>query len=481
MRYENIEGLKSITWDDFSGGVNASSNPESIKDNQVQLAANMEYDIRTGLLLTRPGLSRWLDTTTVFDTIHYHPAQGIFVGSSGNTLYSMLHTGATSIGALSSTKTPQYLRWADLLLIASGGVLQQYDGTNLTDVTGSPICCFVGKKDSRVVVANSGADDQVSFSGVGDHTNWTFNGTDQDAVYVNPGYKDGNSIKAIAFLADDILVFKSQDDLSFSLRPKTGCLYRVTGKYPDWVIKEVSRDALAVSPDAVANVGNDVVFLDTRGIRSVQSVSDYGDIKMFDIGENVNNAIVNMLSVNSKVWHIPDRGQVWVRPQYSAGIWVYTYSLKAWTTFEFPFIVNDVTYDGSFTYLAASTGGVYKLDMNYDDDAGTPIYCALRAKRYSFPGDLVVPQYGCFIHSRDRGSGALYLGQSKQPFTFGTEIDIAALDDDIAYSDTDPLFTSNKKRIKKSCNIRLEFLEPEVVSSGGRLSIRQFYAYYKEV
>lgn len=161
-----------------------------------------------------------------------------------------------NIGALSGTQEPVATTWGDTqieLLIASGGNLQHWDGTNFATISASPVCNIVTKRDSRVVVTgNNGS--TITMSGTSDPYNWTIDGTgwtDSDAIWVNVGDKSGGYINAMCTLSKDLVVFKTD-----------GSVYRLTGSYPDWSCLQCGARVWNLNRFSAIEVDNDVWFLD---------------------------------------------------------------------------------------------------------------------------------------------------------------------------------------------------------------------------
>ena len=127
---------KIISCGDFTGGLNTTTVPEMIAENQMADCVNMEFNRTTGALQTCCG------TATVFqmpqditiDKLFYDEINNIFLFTDSNTgaIYKsrLVDVDGThsydreKVGALSGDKTPSAVTWENGLLIASGGRLQ---------------------------------------------------------------------------------------------------------------------------------------------------------------------------------------------------------------------------------------------------------------------------------------------------------------------------------------------------------------------
>ena len=277
-------------------------------------------------------------------------------------------------GTLSGGSIPQATTWGDPpvdLLIVSGGKLQCWDGSTLTTVDDSPTCDIVSKGGGRVIVAST-LSDRISMSGVGDYTDWQFNGegwTAMNAIWVDIGYKSGGNITSIATLNKDVVVFKAD-----------GVCYRIVGAYPDWSVVEIGRNITNINRFTVVQESNDVFFLDRHfGIHSIGSVAEYGDVKVSKFGKQINLMLSQEIGDGARLWNVPSRTELWVKPD-DGFKWVYVLNLitGAWTVFSFPLEPVSVFSLGSTTYLSMKgeaelnpNGFVYTMDRSVDADFGT--------------------------------------------------------------------------------------------------------------
>ena len=452
--------VKSFAYTDFTGGQNFSVPPEALKENEVQLALNWEFDPASGVLKTRDGLEKLVAAAAQIDALYHAKNLDLLLVVAGGTLYR-LDAGnvLTTIGDLSGTEIPVFAEWENGVLVASAGNLQFTDGLTLTTITASPPCDFVTTQYGRVVVSKSG-DDYLYWSGVGDEINWNFTGTEGDALKLEVGYKDGGNIVSVRALSKDLVVFKDNRRI-----------YRVVGTYPGWTIYEITRDAGAVARMATLEVGNSVAFVDETGIRSLYTVIEYGDIKVRDIGDKINVWVRKNLSFpNVRLWHVRPKGQVWFRSQLDEFVYIFHYNQKAWTVFRFPGVVTAVAHGASEIYIALGAD-LYRMSDKVFVDDGADIEARIILARRSPSRQFLLKQGRVFYQGVASGSTSLKVGKLTKSLSLISSGDIAYGDSDIAYSDTDPVAAVNRNEVVFRANHRLSYLEPEITVVSGSMKI----------
>lgn len=120
-------------------------------------------------------------------------------------------------------------------------------------------------KNGRIVVVSK---NMLTFSGVGDPTNWQ-TGLDDDSLFVEIGYKEGGNITNV-INGYDIIVFKDN-----------GKTYRLSGSYPDWAVNVIfNNDELTSN---VIAYGNSLQFGTKTGVKEVSTSQSYGDYLISNI------------------------------------------------------------------------------------------------------------------------------------------------------------------------------------------------------
>ena len=381
---------------DFSGGLNLRTSPENIAQNELSSCKNMTYSSQPGRLRTRDGIGAALATfSDPVSGLCWYKNQLLAAvkGNSTQTLYKItLGTtpSSTSLGTLTSTQPPVFCEFGTDLFIASGGTLQKYDGTTLSTVTDAPSFVFIYARSGRLwgFVANS---DVLRGSAVGDPTEWTVppSGTDADPVETQIGYKVAGSIIAAIPSLTDVIVFK------------THAAFRLLGEYPDWTIKEISRDEAICNRYSAVNIGGYLYYLEkSKGARLLQGTDGYEEIMPADTMVKVNPWIrANLNDSACRLWTLPARnimligtGSGTVMPCY------YEFGLTNMPAlmWEFPANVTAIVEpDRDSLYIACGSSvydfsGTSAYDPTGEDNALELVKCEFTTKRYmSFTAWLV--------------------------------------------------------------------------------------------
>lgn len=221
-----------IEYSDFTGGLNTTNAIEVIEANELNQCIN--FELMGNLLRTVSGTKDILRVKGIhfrdifFDTIN----QLLVLTTHDKKVYTLKTdgTGFTERGKLTGKITPDFAVWESGVLIASGGKLQYFNGSELLTLEKSPdVCNGVFTSHGRVLVYY---DDVIKYSAVGDETDWAEDANvDSSSKWLQVGYKDGGKITNVVNLSADILAFKSNNTA-----------FHISGQYPDWQQKEISRN-----------------------------------------------------------------------------------------------------------------------------------------------------------------------------------------------------------------------------------------------
>lgn len=461
MKVSSKHKQKTVLFADFSGGLNISVPPDMLKLNELQKADNFEFDTRSGILKTRAGLSLvHTEQNPIISLFYAYGLHKVFY-KCGNKLHAYDFSSGQSeeLGDLSGSRDPVFAEWDDDLLIASGGYLQVYDGSSLNTINNSPLCDFCFVKNGRVGLSLAGSD-YLSFSGIGDYTNWNFAGTDADAQQIEVGYKEGGKLVGIRPFFDDLIIFKDNRRT-----------YRLSGWYPDWEVNEVTRGHGAVNKDASAIIGSSIVFIDADGVVALTPTVEYGDFAFKQVGDKINNFFAANLDYNSsKIFHVPAKGQIWCKPNTSNIVYVLHYLTGAWTRFIFNDDINGAL-SCPYGSLVAINNKLYKFDDYRDDDDGTPINSVVVLPRKSGARELLLKYLSLIYQAYGQGNMVLTIGSYSRTIAVAQGDDIAYSDIDIISEDTDPLILTTHVRFNERTNRRLDYLEPKITCNGCRIGL----------
>ena len=164
MRLSAKHEQRTVTYGNFTGGLNNTSVPEQIAENQLAECINMEFNRATGALETCCGTAMVFKAPTEVsvDWITYDGINNKFIFADLRTrklyktsLVDMTGTVANDcefIGTLTGNLKPKSVQWEDGTLIASGGKLQYWNGSILKTL-GSVFTDYSSKWDyiGRVV------------------------------------------------------------------------------------------------------------------------------------------------------------------------------------------------------------------------------------------------------------------------------------------------------------------------------------------
>ena len=483
-------------------GLDYSQDETSISEQALSKCMNWEYDYQTGKLRTVPGLTRLFDAGDDIDSLYYFDDEGIFIFTIGTSLYKSDLATKIKIGTITANVEPMYAQFNNCLLIASGGKLQKYvkpgrvsawsagaiisqgdmikpivdngqiyvattagtgglveptwnttlngyttDGTaiwqtkeSLTEVN-SPDSDIVFIRMGRVVVSKKGSD-YVTYSAIGDETNYTINGTvESDAQNFGVSLQDSMDISCIVPLSSDLLIYKRGEWSNMA--------GRIIGEPLDFVFKEVSRNAYCNNRFSGVQAANDVFFLGHEGFKNMSNVVDYGDIKQIDAGIKINKWLIGRIDYDdSRLWVVPSKRQIYIRSQYDQYITIFHYFNNAYTIRAF---------NGVLTGLVDNKGSVYiskghyisKLDTFSSKDDNIQIISELRTKTYKFSREVLIQRLVLSNIDYLSGSGNLNVGNIAMSFVIKKGNSPIIYNNDDIIKDNATLIFSSKKYIPK--------------------------------
>lgn len=359
----------------MTGGVNISQAPEQIADTEMQQAQNFIYAIDSKRLKGRGGLGL-LNTTdeTIRDMWYDVDTNVLLLFTTTFKVYRYV-MGQTPIyiGKLNGSYSPMCAKFMDKIWIASGGKLQYYDYTQnaeLQTVGDSPTCSMVFQRFSRIAVSQDGTNG-FYLSSVGDGTEWAedTNRADKEQ-WLDVGYGDSGTITAIVPLATDIIFIKSN-----------GKIYQLSGDADpnDWQVTEIANGTDPAGTNCAVNIGNSVVFLSIRGLKSLAAVMEYGNIATADIGDKFNGLITENM-YEPRFYHLQRHSLLLIRPTSDYSYFVaYNYQLGSATTLKFNMDI-DAICETNDDILVSSENKIYQWDDRYTDDDGKKIEYVLQPK-----------------------------------------------------------------------------------------------------
>lgn len=362
--------VQTVTLVDLTGGMNVAKSSEFLKENECVNLENFEFDIEGDKLRTRRGLGAPLYSFNSAITYIYNDYEmnDFFIFLKNKQIYRYEFGKApTLIGTLNGdAERPTCTKFGGNVLIASGNKLQKYNYQNLTEVSQSPNADIVFSRAGRVVISKSGQD-LLIYSAIGDEEDWHENSNDDSARKdVNVGYKDGGDIIGVAELATDLLVFKNN-----------GLIYTVQNEPSDWNIMQLGSKSDFISRHACVNLGKDVVFMSTTGLKSYATSMSYANFEPKDIGEKCNPHIKRRVD-SPIISDLRRTKQLIVSGDSRNTVYVYHYGLKAFTKWTFKHNITSICENRYHTLISMNesdtVGKIYELSWNNKTDNGQAIH-----------------------------------------------------------------------------------------------------------
>ncbi len=352
---------------DFSGGLNVTTTPEGIAENQLVWVTNMEVDHSTGMLKTVGGTVDILSMSDIYAALWDGINQRFLIVTSDKTVYiaGMDGTIGDSVGSLSGSLYPKGASWEDGLLIASGSKLQYYNGETLLTISDSPECDEVYVRSGRVIVSHG---TEIRYSGVGDETNWSEDSNDPStSQWVEAGYKDGGNFIGMVALSTDIMIIKDNKRV-----------YRLTGEYPDWSIYEVSRNVECSGRMSICNVSDSVIVVGKNEVQQLATTEQYGDVKPGNLASLVTSKIQE-LPDNATVRYVPPLNQIWAIGN-NGSVMMFDMASQAWYMRQFNSDCIDVISIGDAVFVVKNDR-ISMVSEGTFDDAGSPMMWGFQAQR----------------------------------------------------------------------------------------------------
>jgi len=464
-------------------GIDLSTPAFDLPDDVLSKGINFEYDIARGglkFLSTAPGI----DVDSHVGTTTHQPLSMakyntyIVVALDDGNLYYTTATGEslTSIGALTGSNRPQFTRFNDKLIIASGDQLQSWDGATLATLSTSPKAGLIGRNayDNRLIASGDSANpSRVWFSGVGDEDQWDPNASTNPALYEDVRWADTAEVKAIAVIYNDVVVFKGDNPKSITrLTPTSATSYEHKLLALD---KGVVTDSLVV-------LSGEVFFLADEGLHRLSGVVGYGDLAIDPIiGKRV-SSLLDHCAADAFLWFNPLKAQLWINPM-SGGIAVYHVLTDAFTVFDLGYTVYDALYDpgSGYNFLAVQVGTsdyrIIKWTPNYN------LTCIAVTKSFTGAHNFFPDLYkGCSMRYQAYTDSQGVLEFAGKGFGFAADVSgLPVTDTAVAVTDTTwPVTDTSKRMITKRYNRKLNSADLKLTVTEGSIAVSNMEIYMTE-
>ncbi len=340
MRRTAKHNAAQIAFSDFMGGINVMSDGDMIAQNELQVCQNLWFAGFQRSLSPRGGLSK---PKVTFDnevmSVYYDVDTNTFLTFTiDGSIYRVetIDKAPEKIGSLTGTRRPICAKFQDRIWIASGDYLQSYDYAakdSISTILGSPKCDIVFQRFARLCVAMTGSD-RITYSATGDGETWSTDDNDASSgQWIDVGYGDSGDVIAIAPLATDLMIFKSN-----------GMVYQLTGDadVSSWAVYRIATETDIVGRQCAMPVGNDVIFVTRGGLRTLATTMDYGNIATGDIGQKF-TALVTQGQYEPRLFNLRRRKLLLIRPTADWHYMIaFNYALGSATTLQFAIPVTDI-------------------------------------------------------------------------------------------------------------------------------------------
>lgn len=464
----------------FPLGLDWSTSPENIPDGALVQAEQCEYDHADGSLRTVEGVVIKFDAGVPVETMFYDHKNAIYLFSSGNSLYKTDLATKTLVGTLTGSSKPIYCSFGDVVLIASGGLLQTLSGgSTLTTINGSPpVSHYVTGRQGRVV-AFSLASDVVNYSSIGDYTNWTNTSNDPSSgQFLDVGYKDPGNVIAVDFLAQVLLVYKAY-----------GRAYQVIGEPGEsgFSCLMISETASCLSANATCNVDGKSYYVGQAGFMSLTPTDRYSKIEPTESGLNINAWIARNIDSNCRLWHVQSKKQIWCKTQADKRVYLYHYIPRysdgrgAWTARQFSIDLNDVCCVGSSVYVAYGNK-IGLLSKTTDLDDAMQIQTVIKGQnKLARQHNIVVMNWLFVSNNILPGSGVITVGKKQRNITFTASSPKVYGNKTKVYGNKTKVYASAYSRLSKVGGGAPRNVQLALLVTKGAISLRKFDYTYIEV
>ncbi len=415
---------------DFSGGLNTAASIESIAENQLFECINMDVDHSTGRLKTVSGTEEMVTQAGIFAAVYDTINDKLLLVLEDKSVHIAEMDGSVgeSLGTLTGDLYPSYCAWETGVLIASGGKLQYYNGSELVTIDTSPTSNSVYIRASRVLVTDA---ENIYYSAVGDETDWSDStGDDSSSKWIEAGYKDGGKFIGMASLSSDVIIIKDNRRV-----------YRLSGEYPDWTMAEISRNVECAGRRSYCSVADAVFVLGKNEVQVIQPTDNYGDMQPANVGTLVTSEL-QRLPEDAIVRYIPPLSQVWFIGS-GGEVLLYDLTTKSWYKRRFNSPVVDAFSVGDRVYVIKEAS-VSKLNDAVFYDDGLPLVWRFRAQRLLSQNEYLLKrtQISVVPRTTELYSGYISVGAVK--------VDLPVPTRNIRIKDNRALIWNNQAKISPS-------------------------------
>lgn len=407
MRRSTKHASTKVSFIGLTGGINVAQLPEQIGEQEMQACENFIYQRDSHRLVGRGGLKPILSFfSSDIRELHYDVGTNtVMVFCADKKAYNIDYgvVAAVYIGDVVGDSIPVCAKFQNKLWIASGGKIQYYDysKSSLYMVTDSPPCDICFQRNARIFCTKTG-DDNAYFSSIGDGATWKEDTNDKSLEqWAEVGYGDDGDIVAVVPLATDLMILKSN-----------GTIYQFIGdSNPEaWQITQIASNTDVIGTMCAVNIGSSVVFLSRRGLKSLNTVMDYGNIASTDIGDKFNRLITEGMISNPRMYHLKRYSTILIRPTSDHRYFIsYNYLMGSATILRFAVPIEAVI-ETSDKILVSSGNMIYEITDEAVTDNGVPISYIIKPRDILGDNKLLIKAIDTKFSSDHAGTAATHTG-----------------------------------------------------------------------
>lgn len=401
-------------------GTDRISLPHKVHDGKCADSLNM-WVSPSGQFESRPGTAKLLTSSlsAPVKAITYYPAEDKLLIAAGGHLYlsdTETNSSPSDLGTLNNITDDNPVSIAIFCgdaYIASGGMLQVYDGASLSNVVSTSYSlpapessgCLAVRGD-RLWVGQSGGS-KVWHSGINDPLDWGRDptsaegeGEDLNGGSFNVDREDGGTISGLCNFAADLVIFKAGS--RNSIHKVTGNTSGATG---DISREQLAEGASALSPSLAAVIDRDILFAGVSGVQSLQITDQLGNIASVPVSLEM-KPLYDAFSPQAMVF-APMLGIVFLVLDTNH-ILTYHRDREAWFPWQFSsFTPSHVSVVNDNVYFGSQDGQIYILDEALIDDDETPFTKNFTTAAMSFSASTRKLRMAWFYMTYDAPQGGV--------------------------------------------------------------------------
>lgn len=319
---------------------------------------------------------------------------------------------------------------------------------------------------------------RITWSAVGDYRSWTPDSNNSaSAQYVEVGYKDPGCIVAIDFLSKVIIVYKEY-----------GRAYQVAGNPHEKTLAVYPLSETALCCGSSISIDDRSYYLGNAGLMSFVPTNTYANIQPSEIGLNINAQLTTITTEKARMWHIPGKKQLWIKPGKNQDVFIYHYLPRyedgrgVFTSRSFVHDLHDVLTVGKEIYIAYGNK-IGKLDSGIDTDDGEQITTSIvSGNRLAQRLFLLLFSYNFVSSNRIEGYGSITISDKRaKPVVFKAAATKLYYANKKLINATDKLNSSEFTKVNKIGGGANRHLRIKIFVAKGAIALRQFDYTYEEV